>query len=317
MRQHSPRAVPLSGCLLASIGCAALAGATLVYPPAPRGSVVDDYHGTAVADPYRWLEDLDSPATRSWVGAEAKLTQGYLSATPLRARLARRIAALYDFEAFGVPFTEGGRYFYTRNSGHQDQAVLYVTPDTGARGSIGVDPNTLSPEGIVTGYVASRDGRLLAYGVSAGGSDWTEWRIRDLATGQDLPDVLRFTKYYAPAFAPDGSGLYYSAFPAPRTGDELSTRDLDDAVWYHALGTPAASDRRLLYDARHSDWQYEPHLSDDGRWLVVTSGEGEVGDQGLENVYLIDLAAAVPAAQAVVEGFEAAYNYVGSDAGRL
>jgi prolyl oligopeptidase len=300
-----------------AIGCAALAGAALVYPPAPRGNVVDDYHGTAVADPYRSLEELDSPATRSWVEAEARLTQGYLSGTPLRARLAKRIAALYDFEAFGVPFSEGGRYFYTRNTGHQDQAVLYVTPDTGARGSLGVDPNALSPEGIVTGYVASRDGRLVAYGVSAGGSDWTDWRIRDLATGQDLPDVLRFTKYYAPEFAHDGKGLYYSAFPAPRTGAELSTRDLDDAVYYHALGTPAAADRRLLYDAGHPDWQYLPHLSDDGRWLVVTSGEGEVGDKGLENIYLLDLATAAPAAQPVVEGFEAAYNYVGSDAGRL
>ncbi|HYB64486.1 MAG TPA: hypothetical protein VEC59_04425, partial [Steroidobacteraceae bacterium] len=317
MRQHSHRAAFLTGCLLLSIGCAALAGGALVYPPAPRGNVVDDYHGTAVADPYRWLEGLDSPATRSWTEAEAKLTQGYLSATPLRARLARRIAALYNFEAFGVPFREGGRYFYTRNSGRQDQAVLYVTPDTGVHGAVGVDPNRLSPEGIVTGYVASRDGRLLAYGVSVGGSDWTEWRIRDLATGQDLPDVLRFTKYYPPAFARDGKGLYYSAFPAPPPGAELSTRDLDAAVYYHALGTPGAGDRRLLYDRSHPDWQYLPHLSDDGRWLVVTSGEGEVGDKGRENVYLIDLDATAPAAQAVAEGFEAAYNYIGSDAGRL
>src|SRR5215467_14163428 len=317
MRQHPHRAALLGGGLLVAIGCTALAGVALVYPPAPRGNLIDDYHGTAVADPYRSLEELDSPATRSWVEAEAKLTQGYLSATPLRANLTRRIAALYDFESFGVPFHEGGRYFYTRNTGRQDQAVLYVTPDTGARGSVAVDPNALSPEGIVAGYVASRDGRLLAYGVSVGGSDWTEWRIRDLATGQDLPDALRFTKYYSPVFARDGKGLYYSAFPAPRAGAELSTRDLDDAVYYHALGTPAAADRRLLYDPAHPDWQYLPHLSDDGRWLIVTSGEGEVGDKGLENFYLIDLDAAAPAAQPIVEGFEAAYNYVGSDAGRL
>lgn len=317
MRQHPHRVALLGGGLLVSIGCAALAGAALVYPPAPRGNVVDDYHGTAVADPYRWLEDLDSPATRSWVEAEAKLTQGYLSATGLRAELSKRIASLYAFESFGVPFREGDRYFYTRNSGREDQAVLYVTSDPAAAGSIGIDPNALSSEGIVTGYVASRDGRLLAYGVSPGGSDWTEWHIRDLATGHDLPDVLRFTKYYEPAFARDGKGLYYSAFPAPHPGEELSTRDLEDAVYYHALGTPAGDDRRLLYDSGHPDWQYEPHLSDDGRWLVVTSGEGEVGDKGLENVYVIDLAAAAPAGRAVVEGFEAAYNYVGSDAGRL
>jgi prolyl oligopeptidase len=317
MRRHSHRATLLGASLAAAIGCAALASAALVYPPAPRGNVVDDYHGTVVADPYRWLEDLDSPATRGWVEAEAQLTQGYLSATAQRAQLRKRLAALYDFEAFGIPFKEGGRYFYTLNSGRQDQAVLYVTADPGDRGTAAVDPNSLSPEGIVTGYVASRDGRLLAYGVSVGGSDWTEWRIRDLATRRDLDDVLRFTKYYPPVFTRDGKGLYYSAFPAPQRGAELSTRDLDDAVYYHALGTPASADRRQLYDARHPDWQYEPHLSDDGRWLVVTSGEGEVGDKGLEDVYLLDLDASTPVPVQVVQGFEAAYNYVGSDAGRL
>jgi prolyl oligopeptidase len=317
MRRYSPRAGFPGACLAAAIACTAVAGTALVYPPAPRGNVVDVSHGITVADPYRWLEDLDSPATHRWVEAQAKLTQGYLSATPLRAKLAKRIAALYDYQAFGVPFKDGGRYFYTLNSGRQDQAVLYVTPDPAARGAVGVDPNALSPEGIVTGYVASRDGRLLAYGVSVGGSDWTEWRVRDLATGHDLPDVLRFTKYYAPAFARDGKGLYYSAFPAPPPGAELSTRDLDDAVYYHALGSPAGTDRRLLYDPGHPDWQYLPNLSDDGRWLVVTSGEGEVGDKGLENVYLIDLDAAAAATQPVVQGFDAAYNYVGSDAGRL
>jgi prolyl oligopeptidase len=317
MRRHSHRATLPGASLAAAIACAALASAALVYPPAPRGNVVDDYHGSVVADPYRWLEDLDSPATRGWVEAEAKLTQGYLSATPQRAQLRKRLAALYDFEAFGIPFKEGGRYFYALNSGRQDQAVLYVTADRGDRGTAAVDPNSLSPEGIVTGYVPSRDGRLLAYGVSVGGSDWTEWRIRDLATRRDLADVLRFTKYYPPVFTRDGKGLYYSAFPAPQRGAELSTRDLDDAVYYHALGTPASADRRLLYDAGHPDWQYEPHLSDDGRWLVVTSGEGEVGDKGLENVYLLDLDAGTPVPVQVVQGFEAAYNYVGSDAGRL
>ena len=317
MLQRSRRAVWLGGWLSAALAGAALAGVGLTYPIAPRGDVVDDYHGTAVADPYRWLEELDSPATRRWVEAQAKLTRAYWSATPLHARLRKRLAALYDFEAFGVPFREGGRYFYTFNSGRRDQAVLETTEDLGERAALAVDPNTLTPAGIVTGYVANRDGRLLAYGVSPGGSDWTEWRIRDLATGHDLPDVLRFTKYYAPVFAHDGRGLYYSAFPAPRPGAELSSRDLDDAVYYHALGTPAAADRRLLYDPGHPDWQYQPHLSDDGRWLIVTSGEGEVGDKGRENLYLLDLAAAAPAAVQVVQGFEAAYNYVGSDGGRL
>ena len=317
MRRRTHRATLPGACLAAAIGCAALASVALVYPPALRGTVVDDYHGVAVADPYRWLEDLDSPPTRAWVAAQAKLTQGYLSAGTVREGFRKRIASLYDHEAFGVPFHDGDRYFYTLNSGRQDQAVLYVTADLGDRGGIAMDPNALSPAGIVTGYVASRDGRLLAYGVSVGGSDWTEWRIRDLAARRDLPDLLPFTKYYPPVFAPDGRGLYYSAFPAPRAGAELSARDLDDAVYYHALGTPAAADRRLLYDPGHPDWQYQPHLSDDGRWLVVTSGEGEVGDKGRENVQLLDLDAASASPVQVAQGFEAAFNYVGSDSGRL
>ncbi len=133
----------------------------------------------------------------------------------------------------------------------------------------------------------------------------------------DLPDVIRFAKYYAPVFSHDDQGIFYSAFPAPVAGAELSAQDIGDAVFYHALGTPAATDRKLLEIANHPDWQYEPHLSDDGRWLVVTAGEGEVGDRGLENIYLFDLNAAVPSATTIVEGFTAAYVYVGSDAAPL
>ncbi|MGC1730010.1 MAG: prolyl oligopeptidase family serine peptidase [Steroidobacteraceae bacterium] len=295
----------------------ARAAGPLEYPPAARGPVIEDYHGVRVADPYRWLEELDSTQTRAWVEAEAKLTDGYLQSLPHRERLRARIGALYDYERFGIPFRAGGRYFYTSNTGHEDQSVLYTMRTLGERPAVALDPNTLTPGGIVTGYVPSRDGRLLAYGVSVGGSDWTEWRVRDLSTHADLPDVLRFTKYYPPAFTHDGRGLYYSAFPEPRAGAELSTQDLDDAVWYHALGTPATTDRRVLYESAHRDWQYAPHATPDGRWLVVTAGEGEVGDKGREDVYLIDLNAAQPSVVPVARGFEAAFDYVGADDGRV
>lgn len=317
---HWNLAAPVAALLAAGLfAAAAQADVALKYPAAPRGNVADDYHGTSVADPYRWLEELDSPATRTWVGAEGKLTDDYLEGISARGRLRKRIAALYAYEKFGVPFQEGGRYYYTRNSGHQDQSVLYTTQDLDAQGAVALDPNSLAStvKAIVTGYVAARDGRLLAYGVSEAGSDWTEWRVRDLQSSKDLPDVARHTKYYQPAFAHDSKGLYYSAFPAPQAGQELATQDLGDAVYYHALGTPATADRLIFSDPTHPDWQYEPHLSSDGRWLVIAAGEGEVGDKGLENIYLVDLSSEPLQAVPVTSGFEAAYIYVGADAGKL
>ena len=312
-------ALGLLGVAASSLTAAAPPAVALSYPPAPRGPVVDDYHGTRVPDPYRWLEDLDSPATRSWVQAEAALTERYFAAIPERAVLRERIERLYDFEKTGIPFREGGRYFYTSNSGHQEQSVLLSSRELGGAASVALDPNALpqAAHPVVVGYVASRDGALLAYGVSAAGSDWTEWHVRDLGTGQDLPDVLRHTKYYPPVFTPDGRGLYYSAFPAPKAGEELSTQDAGDAVYYHALGSEPSSDRRVMGDAAHPDWQYQPFLSDDGRWLVVLTGEGEVGDKGVEDLYLVDLHTSEPSARPIARGFAAAYRYVGSDQGRL
>jgi prolyl oligopeptidase len=305
--------------LAVSQGAGAQGPRTFDYPPAVRGSTVDDYHGTSVPDPYRSMEELDSAATHAWVASESQLTDRYISALPGRERLRVRLAKLFNYERFGVPFQAHGRYFYTRNSGLQNQSVLYVTDAPAAPPRLALDPNLLSKDGSigVSGYVASHDGRLLAYGISVSGSDWTDWHVRDLSTGRDLPDVIRNTKYYAPVFSRDDRGIYYSAFPAPAAGTELTAQDADDAIFFHALGTVAAVDRKVLQIAGHPDWQYEPHLSEDGRWLVVTAGEGEVGDKGLENVYLVDLAAAAQPVAAVVEGFAGAYVYVGSDAGRL
>ena len=324
MALHRAELLLIGGCLLLSllaVWVAATAGAPsrLSYPPAPRAQVVDDYHGTRVADPYRPLEELDSAATRAWLIAEAQLTKSYFEAIPQRSRIQARIAELYDFERTGLPFKERGRYFYTSNSGHQDQSVLLATDGLAAEPAVALDPNALpaADHPVVTGYVVSRDATRLAYAVSPSGSDWTEWRLRDLTSGQDLPDRLRFTKYYRPVFTPDGRGLYYSAFPAPHPGSELSTQDLGNAVYYHALGTPQAADRRLLGDAAHPDWQYQPHLTPDGRYLIVLAGEGQVGDKAREDVYLIDLAAPEAAVVPIALGFEAAFIYVGADAGRL
>ena len=289
------------------------------YPKARRDDALDDYHGVKVADPYRWLERLDSPETRQWVRAEARLTDSYLTGIPVRQSIEQRLSALLDFEKFGMPFHKGQHYFYSHNSGLQPQSVLYGSLGLDGAPAMAFDPNALSTNGslAIGGYVASPDGGTLAYGVSQGGSDWTDWHFRDIASGKDLPDVLRWIKYYHPIFSPDGKGLYYSAFPAPPPGQELRARDLGDAVYYHGLGSPATADHKLYERPDHSDWQFEPHLTGDGRWLVIRVGEGEVGDKGLENLYVIDLQAPKIAATPLVEGFNANYIYIGADHGLL
>jgi prolyl oligopeptidase len=316
--QHRHLAVLIAAAAMAW-SIAIQADTALKYPAAPRVSTIDDYHGIKVADPYRGLENLDAPDTRAWVQAESQLTEKYLNALPARAQLRTRFTKLFDIERLGEPFQAGAQYFFTRNTGLQNQSVLYVAANLDAAPRVALDPNTLSKDGSldVVGYVASHDGKLIAYGVSVSGSDWTDWHIRDLGTGKDLADIVRFTKYYKPIFSKDNRGLYYSAFPAPAAGTELSAQDIDDAVFFHALGRPSAADKKILQFKGHPDWQYDPRLSDDGRWLIVSVGEGEVGDKGLENIYLLDLATPAKPAAAVFEGFSAAYIYAGSDDGRL
>lgn len=303
----------------ASSDHAPVGSARLTYPIARKGDVVDNYHGVKVADPYRWLEELDSAETRAWVSAEAQLTESYLKRLPTQTALRRRLHELVDFEKYGIPFQKGGRYFYTYNRGLQEQSVLRMSESLSSAPSVVLDPNLLSTNGTlaVVGYVASEDGKLLAYGVSQGGSDWTDWRIRDLPNGKDLADVLRWSKYYHPAFTPDGKGLFYSAFPAPPPGEELRARDLNDAVYYHTLGTASTQDRKVFQRPDHPDWQFEPHLTPDGRFLVLLAGEGEVGDKGLENIYVLDVQSGNTGAQPLVEGFGAGYFYAGSDDGLL
>ena len=167
------------------------------YPPSKKGNQVDDYHGVKVADPYRWLEDLDSTDTRNWVDAENKLTFGFLEAIPARSAIKDRITKLWNYEKYSVPFKEGQRYFYSRNSGLQNQSVLYTVNSLDGQPQLVLDPNTLSADGTValSGMQVSNDGNLLAYSLSASGSDWQEWKVRDVETGKDRSDDLKWVKF--------------------------------------------------------------------------------------------------------------------------
>ena len=220
-------------------------------PPAPPGPVVDDYHGTKVPDPYRWLEDIDSPATRNWIAAENHLASQFLSQLPQRLWFRKRLAQLWNYPRYGVPFKEGSQYFFTKNDGLQNQPVALCAIRLARRAAERLfDPNPLAADGTValTAAAVSHDGRWLAYGIAAAGSHWTEFRVRDIATGRDTGDVLRWIKFSGPAWTRDSRGFFSSRFPEPAPGAGSTFAPLShQRVYYHRLGNPQAQDR-LIYE---------------------------------------------------------------------
>jgi len=214
------------------------------YPPTRKADVVDDYHGTKVPDPYRWLEDVDAPETVAWVAAENRVTLGYLAQIPERERIRHRLTALWDYPKYGAPFKKGGRYFFFKNSGLQNQSVLYAQRSPTAEPEVLLDPNTLSADGTVALSILAfaEDGKTMVYGTSGSGSDWQEFRVRDVATRQDRPDHLKWIKFSSAAWTHDGAGFFYSRYPAPEAGHEMSTKNEFHTVHFHKLGTAQADD---------------------------------------------------------------------------
>jgi prolyl oligopeptidase len=190
------------------------------YPATRKADVVDDYHGTKVPDPYRWLEDDNSAETAAWVEAQNKVTFGFLAEIPQREKIRSRLKELWNYERFGVPQKEGAGYFFTHNSGLQNQAVLLVADKLDAEPRVLLDPNILSPDGTVslTGSAISDDGKLLAYSLSRSGADWQEWHVRDVDTARDREDIVKWSKFSGASWAKDSSGFYYSRFDEPKQG---------------------------------------------------------------------------------------------------
>ncbi|MBV8608965.1 MAG: S9 family peptidase [Singulisphaera sp.] len=246
------------------------------YPQAPRSDTVEVYHGIEVADPYRPLEDPDSPETRAWVEAENKVTAAFLEGISAREAIKERLTALWDYEKFGVPFREGGRIFYTRNSGLQNQDVLYTIASPGAEPEVLLDPNALSADGTValTGTSVSDDGALLAYGLASAGSDWQEWRVRDVATRRDRDDLLKWVKFSDASWTKDGKGFYYSRFPEPEPGEGLKGVNYYQKLYYHKLGTPQSDDVLVYERPDHKEWEFHGLATDDGKYLIITVTKG-------------------------------------------
>lgn len=285
------------------------------YPIAPRHDLVEDLHGVKVADPYRPLEDLDAPATRAWVQAQNQLTDHHLAELPARQKLRERLRALTSVESHGLPAIRGTRAFWTYDSGKTDQPVLVTAPTPDGKPTVLLDPNVISPDGKLAygGFVVSDDGSRIAYGLAIGGGDWHVWRVRDVATGKDLPDELSHLKYYAPQLTHDGKGLYYSRFPAPAPGRELSETDHDCKVYLHTLGTPVTADKVVYERPDHPSWQFRPSITEDGKSLVIAIGDGEVGDRGKEELVVLDTARPSAKPIALATGWDAEYVFIGSE----
>lgn len=266
----------LSVLMLSASSAAALAAEAktkgFAYPAAPTADVVEEYHGTKVPDPYRPLEDPDSDVTRAWVEAQNKITFAFLEQIPAREPLKKRLTKLWDFEKIGVPFEDGGRYFYLRNSGLQNQAVLFTAESLEGQPRELLDPNKLSAEGTValSGLSISEDGTKLAYALADAGSDWITWHVRDVATGKDTGDLVRWSKFSGASWTKDGKGFFYGRYPEPKDGEDLRASNYFQKLYFHKLGTSQSADQ-LIYDSPdHKEWQFGSTVTDDGKYLLIT-----------------------------------------------
>ncbi len=241
------------------------------YPKAKTGTQVDDYHGTKIADPYRWLENVDASDTRAWIEAEDKLTFAKLAQIPGRDRIREKLSAVWNYEKFSPPEKYGERYFYTRNDGLQNQSVLYVADSLEASPRMLLDPNKLSTDGTVAlkSFVISDDGKHIAYGLSSGGSDWEEWHVLDVDAAKNTDDVLKWVKFSGASWRRDGTGFFYSRYDEPKS-DALKAANKFQKLYFHRLGTKQ-SDDLLVYERKDQpEWMFGGSVTDDGRYLVVS-----------------------------------------------
>ncbi|HXV76603.1 MAG TPA: prolyl oligopeptidase family serine peptidase [Candidatus Polarisedimenticolaceae bacterium] len=286
----------------------------LDYPDTKKVEVVDDYHGTKVEDPYRWLEQdaRESTDVQRWIEAENEVTFDYLERIPERKAIENRLTELWDYERYSSPFKVGGRYYYAHNSGLQNQSVVYTQDNLDAEARVLLDPNTWSEDGTVAlaGLSFSDDGNFMAYAKSVAGSDWQRWYVRDLRTDQDLADELQWTKFTNAAWTPDGRGFFYSRFDAPPPGEEYKALNTDQKVFYHRVGTPQSEDVLVFHRPDQPKWGYGSQVTDDGHYLVISVYEGT---DNRNRVFYKDLFEPYGMPVALIPQIDNEYSFLGND----
>ncbi|PYL16092.1 MAG: S9 family peptidase, partial [Verrucomicrobia bacterium] len=249
---------------------------TFKYPLAPTSDQVDDYFGTKVPDPYRPLENPDSPESRKWIEAEDKITFDFLKTIPEQDGIKKRLTEVWDYERFGVPFKEKGRYFLSKNSGLQNQNVLYTSTNVSEPPKQLLDPNALAKDGTIalSGLDVSDDAKLLAYGLATAGSDWQQWKVRDVETGKDRPDQLDWIKFSGASWKKDGSGFFYSRYDKPDEKNKLRSQVYNHKLFFHQLGTPQSQDKLIYERPDQKEWLFNAEVTDDGHYLIITVQRG-------------------------------------------
>jgi prolyl oligopeptidase len=287
----------------------------VTYPETKKVDQFDDYHGTKVPDPYRWLEDdvRTNKDVAAWVEAQNKVTDAYLASIPERAAIRQRITDLWNYEKFSAPFKEGGKYFYSRNSGLQNQSVLYVTDAADAEGKALLDPNTWSKDGTValSGFTVSEDGKFAAYGVAEAGSDWNTWKVIDVTAGKPVPDELKWIKFGGASWTHDGKGFFYSRFPEPEKGAKFQSLNINMKLYYHKLGTPQGEDQLVYERPDNPKWGINGGVTDDGKYLVINISDGTTSRKN--RVYYKDLSAPDAKPVALIDNFDNKFFFIDND----
>jgi prolyl oligopeptidase len=304
--------------LCALMACQQAASAPrLSYPDTRKDAVVDDYHGTKVPDPYRWMEDLDAKEVADWIRAQNDLTFGYLNKLPMREYFRQRITELWNYPKVTIPVREGARYFYQKNSGLQRQSPLLVRNTLAGEPRLVLDPNTLSPDGSISlaDWQPSPDGHLLVYGLSQGGADWETLHVRDVDAGRDLSDVVEWMRFSDLSWTKDSKGFFYSRYPEPPKGKVLEAALSNQALYYHRVGTPQSQDRLIFERKDLPTWFVGGSVTEDGKYLVVTLAKGSDNNNRLYAAALGDpMKPNVTAAiRPIVEDDDAEFLPVGND----
>ncbi|WP_339744339.1 prolyl oligopeptidase family serine peptidase [uncultured Rubinisphaera sp.] len=288
--------------------------AELNYPKTKKGNQTDIYHGKEVADPYRWLEDdvRESDEVKAWVAAENKVTDAYLSQIPARDEIEKEMTELWDYAKYSAPSKHGGRYYFQKNDGLQNQAVLYMMENLDDEPELLIDPNTWSEDGTVAldGMAFSEDGKYLAYGIQEAGSDWRTWRIMEIATKELLPEKLDWLKFTSAEWTPDSKGFFYGRFAAPKEGEAFQSLNLNHKLYYHRVGTPQSEDVLVYERPDQPEWGFGPAVTDDGRYLVITVWKGTADKY---RVFVKDLTEPYGIPVPLIDHFENEYTFLGND----